>query len=681
MPSPKSHLPARNVALAVMTAGALVIEILTLHAWTGVFTGGWLGDYVLTGFGERLGLTAVLAVYALAASGMFLGIAVAALRLLRMSAARAVWVACAIWLLGLVVVSALKMQLGKYLGDAFDLELLKGLGGGTIRGAMEYVLTWFWEEALISTLLFIAFLFVTAWVTKRLRRLDLSGTRVGRLPTWVVRGVVIAAVVFVLLDASVLGARWAAVSWAMGRTSVGAGARSFVSAATDFDGDGVGAFDLPPDDAPFNAARHPFAADAPDDGLDSDGLLGDLLRDEIPEATRRRAESHRGHAPLAVVTRRNVVLVFLESFRSDLLGSRSNGKEVTPFLSSLIESGEALRVEAAWAAVGYTAPAITQAFWGGWVRDGGTLFDDLHDDNGYWCGGASGQRENWSAIDVDTELTRCDFYEDSNHDEAKHVKGGQRSVDRVLGSVDRFLESRPKDRPFFLYMNLQDCHFPYDAANPSLIWDGLPKYTSLSSANRDMLRRLYVNQAANVDRGLRELADRLKAQGVWEETILVLVSDHGESIYHDEVLGHGLRLTDNQTRIAAIFVHPTTDVPAPYAHVDLRGILRGMLGVEKPVEKPTVRVDRERRVLQLIGRIRKPMRIAHVDASGRRVIYDLARGLVLDPSTGRTTRLDAGGDLAERGRDLIRHWEYERWIADAAPEDLPRQPLRQDAQR
>jgi arylsulfatase A-like enzyme len=240
----------------------------------------------------------------------------------------------------------------------------------------------------------------------------------------------------------------------------------------------------------------------------------------------------------------------------------------------------------------------------------------------------------------------------------------------VLGSVDRFLESWPGDRPFFLYMNLQDCHFPYDAVNPSLIWEDLPRYTSLSSDNRSTIWRRYVNQAANVDRGLRALADRLKAREVWDDTILVIVSDHGESLYHDGVLGHGLRLTDNQTRIAAVFIHPTTDVPAPYAHVDLRRILHDMLAVETPVARPRVRTDPDRRVLQLIGTLERPRRIAHVDASGRRVIYDLAREIVIDAGTGETTGLDGEGDLAARGRDLVRHWEYERWVSSASREEI-----------
>ena len=72
---------ARNVALAVTAIGTLALELFTLHAWAKVFTGAWLGDYVLSSVGERLLLVGVMAVYALAGAGIFLALFTPLLRL------------------------------------------------------------------------------------------------------------------------------------------------------------------------------------------------------------------------------------------------------------------------------------------------------------------------------------------------------------------------------------------------------------------------------------------------------------------------------------------------------------------------------------------------------------------------------------------------------------------------
>ena len=609
---------ARNVAILVTTIGTLLIELFTLYAWASVFTGSWLGDYVLTGLFERVGLVALLTVYALAASGLVIGIAAPLFRLVfRASPARAVWTASFLWLIGLIVVSFVKMRVGEYLGAAFDLDLVEGFGQGSIGAALQYAVMWFWAEALISTIVFVVLLIVAVKTTKWLRNADLSETRVGRLPSRVARIAVIGAVLFTLLDIMVFGTFWPSVSWAAGRSTIGASTKIVVTKLTDVDGDGVSAFSAPPDKAPFDASRHPYAIDTPDDGIDSNGWIGDLRREDLPPDLMARVDSRAHYPPVQFKQRRNVIFISLESFRAGLVGSSANGREITPFMSKLIADGEALEVGPAWATSSFTAPALTQTFWGGLARHGPTMFADFHDDNGYWFGVASGQEEDMADMALESDYYKADFFEDCHDDDPKFVLGGERSGDRVMLSIDHFLESRPKDKPFFLYVNLQDCHFPYTIANPSIIWDDLPAYTSLARSNAPMLRRFFQNQAANVDRQIRALSERLKAQGVWEETILVLVADHGESIYEDGVLGHGLRLTDTQTKVTCLFVHPTTDVPAPYVHVDLRGTLRHMLTVEEPTANPKVAIDADRRVLQMVGDYQSPRRLCHVDDGPR----------------------------------------------------------------
>jgi hypothetical protein len=675
-----AHQPALNHALAVAAGGTFALELLTLHLVGRVFTGGWLGSHVLATAGERVGLVASVLLYSVAVPGVLLAILVPLLARLRIPRIRAIWSVSLGWLLLLLVVAFLRMKIGLYVRDAMDLDLVRRLGGGTILGAFRYVLTWFWQDTLYALAGLILTIVVVRRVIRRVRGRDLGATRLGRIPRRPVRVLVGLSALFVLLEATVLGAAWPTVTWAMGRSTVGSLARTAVATASDLDGDGVGAFDVPPDQAPFDASRHPYAADVPGNGIDENGLLGDLTREDLPDGLRRAGDARRDYPRVRFTRRRNVVLVFLESVRHDAIGSEQNGRPLTPVLDELISSGEALRISGAWATIGYTAPALSQAFWGGYAERERTLLHELRDENGYWCGTASGQREDWDSIETVTGLVQCDFLEDSRMEDAAVVYGGVRTADRVLASVDRFLESRPTGRPFFLYANLQDCHFPYNLPNDRPIWPDQVPEPSLTRSAAPMLRRCYANQVAIVDRAVGRLRDRLVQAGVWEETTLILVSDHGESIYEDGVLGHGLRITDSQTRLACVVIHPVADLVEPFTLVDVRGLVRSQLTAPETAADPVVRREPDRRVLQVLGVVDRPRRIGHVGADGRRVLYDLHRGVGIDGETGETCRPDSGrseeAELAHRVRALIRHWEYERWLMTVGETTDPRDQSR-----
>jgi hypothetical protein len=76
---------------------------------------------------------------------------------------------------------------------------------------------------------------------------------------------------------------------------------------SDIDRDGYGWLDAPADPAPRDPRVFPYAIDTPGNGLDEDGVAGDL---PIGDAY---AEGPRSAAPWT--SRPDVVLVVLESFR------------------------------------------------------------------------------------------------------------------------------------------------------------------------------------------------------------------------------------------------------------------------------------------------------------------------------------------------------------------------------
>jgi arylsulfatase A-like enzyme len=77
----------------------------------------------------------------------------------------------------------------------------------------------------------------------------------------------------------------------------------------------------------------------------------------------------------------------------------------------------------------------------------------------------------------------------------------------------------------------------------------------------------------------------LKRNGAWENTLLVITSDHGEEFFEHGVLGHGFSLYQEVVRVPLIVRGPGVDkgrvVKSPVAIVDLDATILDLAGLGK----------------------------------------------------------------------------------------------------
>jgi arylsulfatase A-like enzyme len=89
-------------------------------------------------------------------------------------------------------------------------------------------------------------------------------------------------------------------------------------------------------------------------------------------------------------------------------------------------------------------------------------------------------------------------------------------TDRAVDFIDR--SASDKDRPFFAYVAYNAPHWPLQV--PQSYYDRFPQV-------KDPVRRTYIAMIAAMDDGIGRILDRLEAQGLRDNTIVVFLSDNG----------------------------------------------------------------------------------------------------------------------------------------------------------
>ena len=288
---------------------------------------------------------------------------------------------------------------------------------------------------------------------------------------------------------------------------------------------------------------------------------------------------------------RNLLLVSLDTVRADHLGSYHYTQAQTPRLDALAASG--LRFEHASTVAPLTLPAhsslMTGTFpaWHGVRDNGGFYLDDdqltlaeMLRERGFRTGGFVGAfvlDRRWGisqGFDRYFDDFDLDKYENASMMDTIQRPGGE--------VVDHALEWLKADatQPFFAWVHLYDAHTPYEAPEP---------YRSRFPRTRD---GAYDAEISSADAQVGRLVDALRDAGRLDDTLIVVVGDHGEMLGEHGEPTHGFFIYEGATRIPLVISGP--GVPAAVISdqvriVDVAPTALSLLGV--PVPKPVQGAD------------------------------------------------------------------------------------------
>ena len=285
----------------------------------------------------------------------------------------------------------------------------------------------------------------------------------------------------------------------------------------------------------------------------------------------------------------NVLLIVLDTLRSDRLGSYGYKLPTTPFLDRY--SRESVLFEKAFANAPWTLPSHVSIFTGTLPSAHGatsarydgrfpTLAQEMSK-NGY---ATAGIVANGSFGSRAHGFARGFIHWENGFDDLFDA-GGRTALGRrinryaqrwlgVRGLVGhifaaevnreclRWLDSRP-GRPFFLFLNYMDVHDPLIpprkfaekfSSEPDVISPPLGSARKLPEGESKSFDYPHMNQAydaslASLDEQLEKLFDELRRRNLERDTLVIIASDHGESLGQHGLPGHSTSVYREQIQV------------------------------------------------------------------------------------------------------------------------------------
>lgn len=325
----------------------------------------------------------------------------------------------------------------------------------------------------------------------------------------------------------------------------------------------------------------------------------------------------------------NIILLSLDSLRADHLSTYGYSRDTAPTLSELATRSDTTVFDNAFATTAWTLPSHTSLFTGlptvqHGVYDEGLRIDSEHTlaarlstagyetaaflNNGWLTKGGiteafderfkifnSGQ----TSGAIDRNLNRLKMLL------SMQDSGAEKSIQRFRDWVDRKETSvgHLRDMPFFAFFHLMEPHYLYNPMRPyhkqyvdqsvmrSLvkqrqIYTERGRYfsgeTSISEQQIDGFVDLYDSEIRYLDTKLQQLFDTLRHRNLFDESLIIILGDHGELFGEHNLIGHHFSLAEEVLHVPLIVKWPNGANPIEAgnskAFVSLSDIFKTIIG-------------------------------------------------------------------------------------------------------
>lgn len=645
-----------TIFLILFAVFVTVIEAFLIHKTQEYFGGGALNrPFSLSTLPQYIAYFTGSLASDLFFYGLVYFILLTLVRKLRLVVLQQHFVIVSFLMLLLVLILSAKWSLFQYFSNRFDWGLLSELTGGNAIN----ILTQFDSSILLWLLVVIVLFLVYLYFVKLLGRVEMNYT-----PWRPQKFILVSALLFLVLLSSMhfylvnsdslrFGLSNKTSYWVTDQT---------LSIVSDVDFDGYSPLTFPKDSDNFNSHVNPLSREIPENGIDENGLMGDLVLGEHKKNVR----------PSFDAPGKNVIMIVIETFRADILHAKIGGELVMPFLSSIADKHAYTLSH--FSNYGVTARAIQTLLSGrlDYNEQSEFLFKEF-DNIGYQTFAVSAQNESWGGTDSITGMKKTDYFYDSrNIDwtnrkmtawEKLHEHGRYSSGEEINRIVSKVLDSKKNKTPFFMYLNYQELHYPYYKKYHPLkfVNKGRTNSSFFKPENKSDIWLQYANAANYLDAVLKELFNMLEDKRLLDESVIIISGDHPDSFYENKVLGHAWTLDEYQRRTPLVVVNGLGVFNTPIGQDEIRNLIIESVKKSKNSQPLVFREKKDKKIFVISGVLEKPRQIGLINDEGLDR-YDF-KSDVFYFKFGRNMRLSEISNPQDilLAKSVINLWEFERY--------------------
>lgn len=291
----------------------------------------------------------------------------------------------------------------------------------------------------------------------------------------------------------------------------------------------------------------------------------------------------------------NIVLIVLDATRADHLSCYGYSRATTPHIDSLAEQG--IMFKHAVAQSSWTRPSICSFVTSRYpetlnlgvphppskLSDYYVTMAEILKDNGY----------STSAVVSNTNLDSLvnfnqgyDSFDDSNKE--KDI------TSRSVTSLGIEQIRRLRDKRFFLTLHYMDPHFPYamhKEFNYAPNYRGklsstISNFQDFGKSDLEYVKACYDSEISFTDEYIGRVIAALKAQGLFDNTMIIVMADHGDEFHEHGGYNHGHSLYQELLNVPCIVKLPGTQkgrvVDGTFAMIDLLPSVLKFIDCYKP---------------------------------------------------------------------------------------------------
>ncbi|MGG0299627.1 LTA synthase family protein [Bacillus albus] len=290
---------------------------------------------------------------------------------------------------------------------------------------------------------------------------------------------------------------------------------------------------------------------------------------------------------------KNVIVVTLESLQTFLIGASVNGQEVTPFLNEFInesyyfdnffhQTGQGKTSDSEFLIDTSLYPLNRGAVFFTHGNNDYTATPEILRQQGYFtsvfhANNATFWNRNimYSALGYDRYYNELDY----KITPETHLNWGLKDIEYFDQSVDML---KTVDQPFYARFLTLTNHYPFT-------YDEDTKFIEPYNSGNGVFDR-YIVTARYLDESIKKFIERLKAEGMYDDSIIVLYGDHyGISEKHNRAMAQFLE-KDQITEFDTLNLQRTP------LYIHMPGQTEG-----QTISKPTGQIDMKPTILNLLG--------------------------------------------------------------------------------